>query len=200
MQMNQFIRTLVGADLSCPPPIFRYPDYLVNMHYRALAERVGFEPTRACTLPLFESGTFDHSDISPRRSIAYLSGYSKHNITCISCRPAFRPQPISHAPLPLNIEQKRTIQKRDLSLPYKLAHREPYTKRRKSHANLHIIFKNLSSNLRGNPPKIASIVNSTVSKINRAYYSLLAQTSEHPSRTRPNASYHSHETALGPAP
>ena len=42
---------------------------------------MGFEPTRACTLPLFESGTFDHSDISPRRSIAYLSGYGKHNIT-----------------------------------------------------------------------------------------------------------------------
>ena len=106
MQMNKIIRTSVGADLSCPPPIiafnklfgtsvgadlsrpapiyrprwiFRYPDYLVNVHYRALAERVGFEPTRACTLPLFESGTFDHSDISPRRSIAYLSGYSKHN-------------------------------------------------------------------------------------------------------------------------
>ncbi len=34
------------------------------------AERVGFEPTRACTLPLFESGTFDHSDISPSCSIA----------------------------------------------------------------------------------------------------------------------------------
>lgn len=33
---------------------------------------MGFEPTRACTLPLFESGTFDHSDISPWRSIAYL--------------------------------------------------------------------------------------------------------------------------------
>ena len=49
--------------------------------YRALAERVGFEPTRACTLPLFESGTFDHSDISPRRSIAYLSTYGKHNST-----------------------------------------------------------------------------------------------------------------------
>src|SRR5712691_4890875 len=45
--------------------------------YRALAERVGFEPTRACTLPLFESGTFDHSDISPPRSIAYLPGYDK---------------------------------------------------------------------------------------------------------------------------
>src|SRR5260370_21817049 len=41
------------------------------------AERVGFEPTRACTLPLFESGTFDHSDISPPRSIAYLPGYDK---------------------------------------------------------------------------------------------------------------------------
>src|SRR6266487_5940983 len=34
------IRTLVGADLSCPAPmyrprwIFQYPDYLVNVHYR----------------------------------------------------------------------------------------------------------------------------------------------------------------------
>ena len=35
---------------------------------------MGFEPTRACTLPLFESGTFDHSDISPLRSIAYPPG------------------------------------------------------------------------------------------------------------------------------
>ena len=39
------------------------------------AERVGFEPTRAFTLPLFESGTFDHSDISPLRSIAYPPGH-----------------------------------------------------------------------------------------------------------------------------
>ena len=30
-----------------------------------VAERVGFEPTRTCTLPLFESGTFIHSDTSP---------------------------------------------------------------------------------------------------------------------------------------
>src|SRR5579863_8155686 len=44
----------------------------------ARAERVGFEPTRACTLPLFESGTFDHSDISPCRSIAYLLQDGKH--------------------------------------------------------------------------------------------------------------------------
>ena len=36
---------------------------------------MGFEPTRACTLPLFESGTFDHSDISPLRSIAYPPGH-----------------------------------------------------------------------------------------------------------------------------
>jgi hypothetical protein len=42
------------------------------------AERVGFEPTRACTLPLFESGTFDHSDISPPWSITYLAGCGKH--------------------------------------------------------------------------------------------------------------------------
>jgi hypothetical protein len=42
------------------------------------AERVGFEPTRACTLPLFESGTFDHSDISPPWSITYLSSCGKH--------------------------------------------------------------------------------------------------------------------------
>ena len=30
-----------------------------------MAERVGFEPTRTCALPLFESGTFNHSDTSP---------------------------------------------------------------------------------------------------------------------------------------
>src|SRR3989344_1950873 len=28
------------------------------------AEREGFEPSRPCGLPLFESGTFDHSDTS----------------------------------------------------------------------------------------------------------------------------------------
>src|SRR5436305_2662100 len=42
------------------------------------AERVGFEPTRACTLPLFESGTFDHSDISPLCSITYGSPCDNH--------------------------------------------------------------------------------------------------------------------------
>jgi hypothetical protein len=35
--------------------------------YASVAERVGFEPTRTCTLPLFESGTFNHSDTSPIR-------------------------------------------------------------------------------------------------------------------------------------
>jgi hypothetical protein len=30
-----------------------------------LAERVGFEPTMSCPIPLFESGTFNHSVISP---------------------------------------------------------------------------------------------------------------------------------------
>ena len=44
MQIDEFIRTLVGADLSRPPPIyrprwiFRYPDYLVNMHHCARPE------------------------------------------------------------------------------------------------------------------------------------------------------------------
>ena len=52
MQMNQFIRTrvirtLVGADLSCPAPIyrprwiFRYPDYVVNVHEYAHGEAMG---------------------------------------------------------------------------------------------------------------------------------------------------------------
>src|SRR5215467_1361178 len=50
----------------------------LSVIYYGLAERVGFEPTRACTLPLFESGTFDHSDISPRPSIAYLQSNGKH--------------------------------------------------------------------------------------------------------------------------
>ena len=30
-----------------------------------MAERVGFEPTDACTSPVFKTGSFDHSDISP---------------------------------------------------------------------------------------------------------------------------------------
>ena len=33
-----------------------------------MAERVGFEPTVAYTTPLFESGTFNHSDTSPGAS------------------------------------------------------------------------------------------------------------------------------------
>ena len=47
MQMNQFIRTLVGADLSRPAPIyrprwiFRSPDYLVNVHECAHGEAMG---------------------------------------------------------------------------------------------------------------------------------------------------------------
>ncbi len=39
------------------------------------AERVGFEPTRVFrTLPLFESGSINHSDISPAHSISYPPG------------------------------------------------------------------------------------------------------------------------------
>ena len=30
-----------------------------------LAERVGFEPTNACALPVFKTGSFNRSDISP---------------------------------------------------------------------------------------------------------------------------------------
>src|SRR5579884_2022283 len=35
-------------------------------------------PRGLFTLPLFESGTFDHSDISPPRSIAYVAPVGKH--------------------------------------------------------------------------------------------------------------------------
>ena len=38
---------------------------------RELAERVGFEPTDAFTSPVFKTGSFDHSDISPFRSLWY---------------------------------------------------------------------------------------------------------------------------------
>ncbi len=40
-------------------------------------------PRGLFTLPLFESGTFDHSDISPRRSITYLFFFGK---PCFSTR------------------------------------------------------------------------------------------------------------------
>ena len=36
-----------------------------------LAEREGFEPSKAYTLPLFESGQFNHSCNSPHRHILY---------------------------------------------------------------------------------------------------------------------------------
>ena len=36
-----------------------------------MAERVGFEPTDACASPVFKTGSFDHSDISPFRSLWY---------------------------------------------------------------------------------------------------------------------------------
>ena len=32
---------------------------------RYVAERVGFEPTDACTSPVFKTGSFNRSDISP---------------------------------------------------------------------------------------------------------------------------------------
>ena len=33
---------------------------------KSVAERVGFEPTDASTSPVFKTGSFNHSDISPR--------------------------------------------------------------------------------------------------------------------------------------
>ena len=33
--------------------------------WRILAERVGFEPTDPCRSPVFKTGSFNHSDISP---------------------------------------------------------------------------------------------------------------------------------------
>ena len=31
-----------------------------------MAERVGFEPTGTCAPPVFKTGSFNHSDISPQ--------------------------------------------------------------------------------------------------------------------------------------
>ena len=39
-----------------------------------LAEGVGFEPTRACALPVFKTGAFNHSAIPPRRAPAGAMG------------------------------------------------------------------------------------------------------------------------------
>ena len=33
--------------------------------YEKMAERVGFEPTETCASPVFKTGSFNHSDISP---------------------------------------------------------------------------------------------------------------------------------------
>ena len=41
------------------------PEKNLLLRRLAFTERVGFEPTVACATPLFESGTIDHSDISP---------------------------------------------------------------------------------------------------------------------------------------
>lgn len=60
---------------SCSLDHYETPPYSGHDGISRPAERVGFEPTRACTLPLFESGTFDHSDISPLGSIAYPPGH-----------------------------------------------------------------------------------------------------------------------------
>ena len=34
--------------------------------FEKLAERVGFEPTGTCAPPVFKTGSFNHSDISPQ--------------------------------------------------------------------------------------------------------------------------------------
>src|SRR3989344_835157 len=45
------------------------------------AEREGFEPSRPCGLPLFESGTFDHSDTSPVRKQYHFLPFGSKNRT-----------------------------------------------------------------------------------------------------------------------
>ena len=46
--------------------------YIYRITDDCMAERVGFEPTRAFkALPIFEIGTFNHSDTSPRRESLY---------------------------------------------------------------------------------------------------------------------------------
>ena len=56
-------------------------------HYETPPERRERDsnPRRLLTLPLFESGTFDHSDISPRTNITHLCGCGKHYFRRISC-------------------------------------------------------------------------------------------------------------------
>ncbi len=38
---------------------------LLNFHSEVLAEREGFEPPVPCGTPVFKTGVFDHSTISP---------------------------------------------------------------------------------------------------------------------------------------
>ena len=37
----------------------------IHMCFLKMAERVGFEPTETCASPVFKTGSFNHSDISP---------------------------------------------------------------------------------------------------------------------------------------
>ena len=37
----------------------------IHMNLQKVAERVGFEPTETCASPVFKTGSFNHSDISP---------------------------------------------------------------------------------------------------------------------------------------
>jgi hypothetical protein len=45
-----------------------------------MAEREGFEPSRACTLPLFESGQFNHSCTSPHGYILTKPTYYPRSV------------------------------------------------------------------------------------------------------------------------
>ena len=52
--------------LSRGAPSASWVSLQVECKEEKLAERVGFEPTDASTSPVFKTGSFNHSDISPR--------------------------------------------------------------------------------------------------------------------------------------
>ena len=89
---------------------------LPRISFLSLAERVGFEPTGTCAPPVFKTGSFNHSDISPLRRrrllntlniIAYNALLCQQNFAqfpekqSLGFLPLLRPAPCV-SPLPLS--------------------------------------------------------------------------------------------------
>ena len=51
-----------------------------NFFQKALAEREGFEPPVPCSTPVFKTGAFDHSAISPCKCVAVLALFASAKV------------------------------------------------------------------------------------------------------------------------